>query len=78
MWWYFLKLTQNEKTVTYSYGYESKELTGVFECNIKTKDIKIIKYAMNHTEKDQAVFPIPVCHLIDTHKIPDEKIIAIG
>jgi len=78
MWWNFLKLTQNKETATYSYGYESKEFTGVFECDLETFDVKILKYAANHTEKDQSVFPIPAYHLIVTHNIPDEKIIAIG
>ena len=30
MWWFIKKIEENETEVIYSYGYESKDLTGSF------------------------------------------------
>jgi hypothetical protein len=78
MWWYFVKLNQTKDIVIYSYGYESKELTGVFEYNRKTQETKIIKFATNDSESVQKVFPIPAYRLVVKYGAPDERIVAIG
>jgi hypothetical protein len=78
MWWYFLKLKEDKETVTYSYGLETKQLTGVFEYDKKTDTTNIIKYADNHTEADQKVDPLPAYLLIKKYGAPDERMIAIG
>jgi hypothetical protein len=78
MWWYFLKLNETEKTVIYSYGFESKELTGVFEYDKKTDTTNVIKYANNHTAADQKADPLPAFMLVKTYGAPDERVIAFG
>jgi hypothetical protein len=78
MWWYFLKLSESEKHVTYSYGFESKELTGVFEYNKKTDTTNIIKYANNHSEGDQKADPLPAYMLVKICGAPNERVIAFG
>jgi hypothetical protein len=74
MWWYFVKLTETGHSVTYSYGFESHELTGVFEYDKKTDKTKIIKYADNHSEKAQ----IPAHRLVKLCGAPQERMIAFG
>jgi hypothetical protein len=78
MWWYFVKLIENSRSVTYSYGFESKELTGVFEYDKKTDATKVIKYADNHSEGDQKIDPLPAHRLVKSYGAPQERIIAFG
>ena len=78
MWWYFIKLKEDKDFVTYSYGFETREVTGVFEYDKKTDTTKIIKYADNHTEKDQKIDPLPAYRLVKEHGAPDKWTIAFG
>jgi hypothetical protein len=78
MWWYFVKLKEDKETVTYSYGFEAKELTGVFDYDKRTDETRIIKYADNHSEADQKADPLPAHLLIKEYGAPDEKMIAFG
>ena len=78
MWWYFKKEIEDDKTVTYRYGFESKEMTGLFVYDKKTGETAIIKYAEHHSEKDQVIDPLPAYTLVTKYGAPDEKMIAIG
>jgi hypothetical protein len=78
MWWYFLKLTEDDKSVTYSYGFESKELTGVFKFDKRTEMTEILKYANSHTAADQKSDPLPAYMLVKKLGAPQEKMIAFG
>jgi hypothetical protein len=78
MWWYFVKLLENSRSVTYSYGLESKELTGVFEYDKNSDVTTIIKYADNHSEEDQKIDPLPAQRLVKSYGAPQERIIAFG
>ena len=78
MWWYFKKEREDDNTVTYRYGFESKELSGSFVYDKKTDVTTIIKYAKNHSEKNQQIDPLPTYRLVKSYGAPDEKMIAIG
>jgi hypothetical protein len=78
MWWYFVKLKDDKETVTYGYGLETREATGVFEYDKKTEETRIIKYAKNHSEADQEIDPLPAHLLVKVYNAPEEKMIAFG
>ncbi len=50
MWWFIKKIEENEMEVIYSYGYESKELTGSFSIARNLSLINIFEYAKNDDE----------------------------
>ena len=76
MWWYFLKLSETEKSILYAYGYESKETTGQFEYDKITDKAYILKYAENHGEKTDIQYP--AYQLVKKYRNLDEKMIAYG
>jgi hypothetical protein len=76
MWWYFVKLNETEKTVIYSYGYESKETTGQFEYDKVRKKATVIKYAINHSENIDIQYP--AFQLVQEYGNLNEKMIAYG
>ena len=78
MWWYFVKLKETNEVVTYKYGFETKEVSGIFEYEKTTCITKIIKYAENHTEAMQKIDPLPASILVKEHGSPDERMIAFG
>jgi hypothetical protein len=78
MWWYFKKESEDDKTITYRYGFESKAVTGIFIYDKTTGETTIVEYAVNHTEKDQKIAPLPAYTLVNKYGSPDEKMIAIG
>jgi len=76
MWWCFEKLSETINSMLYAYGYESKETTGQFEYDKINKKIKILKYAVNHS--DTVDIQYPVYQLINHYPNLDKKIIAYG
>jgi len=78
MWWYFIKITEDENIVSYKYGFETKEVTGIFEYDKKTNTTKIIKYAENHSEEMQRIDPLPAYILVKKYNSPDKRMIAFG
>jgi hypothetical protein len=78
MWWFFKKVSEDDKTITYNYSFESKDLTGLFVYDKMTGETTVIKYAINHNERDQKIDPLPAFTLINEYGSPDEKMIAIG
>ena len=78
MWWYFVKLKETETIITYAYGFESKQTTGIFEYD-KTKTEKmvtIIKYADNHKESKDIQYT--AYKLVTKYGNLEKKIIAYG
>jgi len=76
MYWYFIKLNETAKLIIYAYGFESKDTTGQFEYDKKTKKANIIKYANNHSEKSD--FNRAVYQLMKDYSHLDKKLIAYG
>lgn len=76
MFWYFVKSNETENLIIYAYGFESKDTTGQFEYDKKTKKTKIIKYADNHSGKSD--FDLAVYQLMKDYSHLDKKIIAYG
>ncbi|MBR4765146.1 MAG: hypothetical protein IK085_00105, partial [Clostridia bacterium] len=63
----------------YSYGFESREQTGEFSYNKKTKGIEITKLAENDNEKIVKRFFIPhIYQVILDENAPSKRMIAIS
>ena len=76
MWYQFEKIGETENTITYAFGYESRETTGRFEYDKTEKKATITKDFEGNT--NYFAFDNAVCHLIEEHGSPDKKIIAYG
>ena len=76
MWWYFIKEKEDNNSVTYSYGYESRDTTGQFEYDKINNKAKVLKYAENHSEKIDIQYP--AYQLVSDYGSLDRKMIAYG
>jgi hypothetical protein len=51
MLWYFDKISDDDDSVVYAYGWNTRETTGQFKYGRKTGEIAIIKIADNDDQK---------------------------
>jgi hypothetical protein len=51
MLWYYDKISDDDVSVVYAYGWNTKETTGQFKYDKKTEKIDIIKIAENDDQK---------------------------
>ena len=50
MLWYYTKFSENEKTVVYAYGRNTRETTGQLLYDKTTEDYSVLKVADNDTD----------------------------
>lgn len=79
MWWFIKKIEENDKEIIYSYGYESKDLTGSFSIAKNLSLINIFEYAKNDDEDTFAeLFRQPLLSTIRSLGFVESYQIAIG
>ena len=74
MWWHFVKLNENDSSITYAFGYESRNTTGIFEYD-KKKAIITKDFDGDTTYYE---FDLAILQLIEDYGAPDKKTIAYG
>jgi hypothetical protein len=77
MLWYYNKLEETDKTVTYAYGWNTKETTGQFKYDKRTKALEILKPAGNDDQKGAEWAASFIGKLIEKG-LPDKTHIQIG
>jgi hypothetical protein len=77
MLWYYTKLSENEKTVIYSYSRTTKENTGELMYDKTTKEFSVLKRADNDTDSlaEWALSHLPK---VIAKGFPDKDMVAIG
>jgi hypothetical protein len=75
MWYYFEKQNETPSSVTYAFGYESREAKGLFEYSKNSKKITIIN---KHEKVNNEHLEFTVYKLIEEYGIPDKQTIAYG
>jgi hypothetical protein len=50
MLWFYNKLSEDDNTVTYAYGWNTRETTGQLMFNKITQDVSVLKIADNDTD----------------------------
>mgnify|MGYP000869702665 FL=1 len=79
MWWFIKKIEENDTEVTYSYGYESKELTGSFSVAKNFSLFNIFEYAKNDdSDSFRELFCQPLFSTLRNLGFVDSRLIAIG
>ena len=79
MWWFIKKIEEDDTYVTYAYGYESKDLTGVFSVSKDFSHYNIFEYAKNDDEYIFAeIFRQPLLGLFRKRGFIDDYQLAIG
>lgn len=79
MFWYLVKISEDENTIIYSYGFDSREQTGEFSYNKKTKEIEITKLADEDSDIIVKKFFIPhIYKVIIDENAPAKRMIAIS
>jgi hypothetical protein len=77
MWWYFIKMIENEHTVIYSYGRETKKTTGEFIYDKSNKKWSMAKLADGDNAR-WASWAQSHCMDLVKGEFPTTKMIAIG
>ena len=77
MWWYYIKKHEDKDKVMYSYGKETKIVSGELLYDKRYGKYSVIKAAENDTEKGAKW---ALSHLVDVVKegLPNERMVAIG
>ncbi|MBO4894920.1 MAG: hypothetical protein J5562_08415 [Clostridia bacterium] len=79
MFWYIIKITENDKTIVYSYGFESREQTGEAVYYKSSQTAEVTKLAENDSDVIIKDFFIPhLCYIIQKENAPEKRFIAIG
>lgn len=79
MWWFIKKIEEDDIYVTYAYGYESKDLTGVFSVAKDFSHYNIFEYAKNHnSDAFRELFCQPLFSTLRKFGFVDSQMIAIG
>jgi hypothetical protein len=77
MLWYYDKISDDEASVIYAYGWNTKETTGQFKYYKKTKGLEILKPADNDDQKGAEWAASFIGKLIEKG-LPDKTHIQIG
>jgi len=77
MLWYYEKLSEDDASVLYAYGWNTKETTGQLLYDKTSKKITIIKIADNDNQKGAEW---AACHLPDIFEngYPEKDFVIIG
>jgi hypothetical protein len=77
MLWYYTKLSENDKTVVYSYSRNAKENTGELMYDKTTKEFSVLKIADNDTDSlaEWALSHLPK---VIEKGFPDKDMVIIG
>ena len=75
MWWYYIKKMEDVDKVIYSYGRETKTVSGELVYNKKEDSYSVILPSDNDDQSEWALQ-----HLYDVIKagLPEEHMVAIG
>jgi hypothetical protein len=77
MLWYYTKLSENEKTVIYAYGWNTKETTGQLMYDKITGEYSILKTAANDNQKG-AEWALSHLPKVIKKGFPEKDIVFIG
>jgi hypothetical protein len=77
MLWYYNKISDDDASVVYAYGWNTKETTGQFKYDKKTKKIYIIKIAENDDQKGAEWAASFIGRLLEKD-LPEKTYIQIG
>ena len=77
MWWYYIKKIDDAEKVIYSYGRETKTVSGELMYNKKELSYSVIKPADGDT-KEKAEWALDNVVKLVKAGFPDKKMIAIG
>ena len=72
------KEKDNKTEIVYSYGAETKTLSGKIRFDNKSEDFEVLKIADNDTEKGVSYLLPLVYRIIKKENAPNERQIAIG
>lgn len=79
MWWLVKKVDDSADKVVYSYGFETKEQSGVVKFDKASENFSLTKLAVNDDERIATRFLFrQLYRLITEEGCPDERQIAIG
>lgn len=79
MWWFVKKTVDNTDKVIYSYGFETKEQSGIVEFDKKAEQFSLAKLAIGDNEKLVSRFLFRQLYRIITEEnCPNERQVAIG
>jgi hypothetical protein len=77
MWWYYIKLTDDNEKAVYAYGWETKETTGQLMYDKATDEYSILKIADNDNQKG-AEWALSHLPKVIKKGFPDKDVVAIG
>jgi hypothetical protein len=77
MLWYYDKISDDDDSVVYAYGWNTKETTGQFKHDKKTGEIAIIKIADHDDQKGAEWAASFIAELLEKG-LPDKTHIQIG
>lgn len=79
MWWYFVKQSEDESVVEYSYGFESREQSGLVKCYKEDETFDILRLADNDSMKLAERFMLRHLYkVVFVENCPQERQVAIG
>ena len=78
MWWYILKLNDTDTEIVYTYGLETKKVTGEIRYFKETEEFECVKLADGDNEIGYGYFLPHLYRAITKENAPDERQIAIG
>lgn len=79
MWWFIRKKVDDESQIVYSYGFETKEVSGEVKYDRLSHKFEILRLADNDSEKIAKRFLFEhLYRAITKENCPDERQIAIG
>jgi hypothetical protein len=77
MLWYYNKLNENEKTVVYAYGWNTKETTGQLMYDKTTDEYSVLKIADNDNQKG-AEWALSHLPKVIEKGFPEKDMVIIG
>jgi hypothetical protein len=77
MWWYYLKLTDDNEKAVYAYGCETKEATGQLMYDKTSREYSILKIAANDNQKG-AEWALSHLPKVIEKGYPEMDMVAIG
>ena len=78
MWWFFKKIQESDTEIIYSYGRESRELTGELVYDKIGNEFYCNKIAIGDTEKGLVSTLEHLYGIIVDENAPDERMVCCG